>query len=344
MLNALFRSCVCLESLAYGFNESHKQQSYVNVGQNKGLRLLLDTHQEEYCGIYSKWSGAGFDVLIHDFDRPQSSFNYASLSLSPGYHTNVIIKQSTFDRKTEFLNLCKSKMDLFIFPHHIKYYFDQMCYIQCVAEMVWTHCNCFIYKIESMKKLAMKHHGVRNMSLCTVSGLQCAKKLFARSSSTINLAHFCGCKPACFENTYQYAVSMTVYPPKYTLNLAEDYDYSDYQSARKNAALVSFNFESKIVQIVTETQLFTITDLLTYIGSSFNLFLGWSVTTIMGVTLHLAFYLCVHCKRKFIAAWKKWKEKRIHPYTVTTKRMSTIIRKFSLMSNRVQPIRIIQEK
>lgn len=319
------------DAVAYGFNASLNQKRFVNTGRNRGLRLLLDAHQEEYCGIYSKWYGVGFEVYVQDFDRLQSGVNYGSLSLSPGYHTNVIVKQRTFDRKTEFMGLCKSKMDFFLIPSSVDRYLDELCYVHCTADMIWRHCKCFLFKVESMIKLAKIHYRVQYLPICSPAEMKCTKKLSTEVLSTTNTARLCGCKPACYENTYEYTVSTLVFPPKHVVS-PKDYNYSDYNRATKNAALVSFVFDNKLVQVVIESQLFTFTDLLMYIGGSFSLFLGWSVTVLTGLTLHTAFYFYVYCilymKRKF---------------TVTPAANSIIERKHRFVHNQIRQINIGEE-
>lgn len=63
--------CEFIDSFGYGLNGTNNtQRTIVNSGKNNGLRILLNTHQEEYCGVLGKWSGAGFNVLIQDYQRP----------------------------------------------------------------------------------------------------------------------------------------------------------------------------------------------------------------------------------------------------------------------------------
>lgn len=65
--------------------------------QQLGLKLLLDTHQSEYCVTLMERMEAGFRLLIHGTKALSGSEVMPSTLLSPGYEYTVILQPATYD-------------------------------------------------------------------------------------------------------------------------------------------------------------------------------------------------------------------------------------------------------
>lgn len=88
----------------YGLDpKNYKEHKLVNAGPHNGLRILLNVNQPDYCGASRKWSGAGFKVIVHDPSVKPWFVLEPTLSFSPGFDTNVVLKPTVFDRHTENL-------------------------------------------------------------------------------------------------------------------------------------------------------------------------------------------------------------------------------------------------
>lgn len=128
---------------------------------NTGLRLLMKTDYDEYCGNDELRGGAGFIMQVHG-KQEESTFELKPLlRLSPGYDFRVSLKLVLYDRQTENLGLCARYVPLGIAPK-AKIYVQQLCVAQCIGEVVLKNCNLAMYKDYFLKKA--KEYNLRNVT------------------------------------------------------------------------------------------------------------------------------------------------------------------------------------
>lgn len=200
------------------------------------------------------------------------------INLSPGYQTNIVIKPTTFDRKTEDLGRCASRVPLWLFPTKSNYLVFN-CIYECLQFIVYEKCNCVVVPTEYFRRMhAMKYNKPLDQVL-TCSPLvssDCTKNALMNAVKQ-NLFGMCSqCKTPCFETKYEYRMTSM----KLNSNFAKLMNITTKnESISKNYLLVRFSFESLTTLFITETRSITVTDLVMYWGGLVGLYLGMSFTS-----------------------------------------------------------------
>lgn len=255
--------------IGHGSNDtSDKFRTLTKAGQHTGLQLLLNVEQTEYCSIIRKWHGAGFRVHIHDPNALPNDLISGYLNLSPGFSTNIVIKPTIYDRRTEKLHRCVSSVASKLSALKPKKYVQLACFAECIIFNTYKRCGCsnsFYEEFKSIEKVVPK-------SCNTPKDMLCMKETVWNMVYT-NLYETCDhCKLPCKETQYEYQMSSSLLRP----HVVKESFKLDDSTILKNYVLVRFSLESMTTLICTETEAYTITELITYLGGIAGLFLGMS--------------------------------------------------------------------
>lgn len=186
----------------------------------QGLKLLLDTQQNEYCGSSIIRYGAGFRLLIHD-TRVQTSLDLLpAIFLSPGFEYTVTMQLVTYDMRnfSESLDRCVSYVFNPLKPDTD--YNQPNCFMECFAEKVWKSRNCMPVQRPLISDALLKYIGEIKTAVRVCDFLQSAEffcfideyNKYGSSSPD----KFCPtCIRKCFETKYEYKLTAKRLPPQF---------------------------------------------------------------------------------------------------------------------------------
>lgn len=302
---------------------------------NTGLRLLIRTNQDEYCGNDEIKRGAGISFKIHDKNVIHYTSHGDYFYLSPGYHNRIILRKVIHNRKTEHLKQCASHMKLYISPQSDRYIQD-MCLVQCSLEIGLQKCKCLVPHFRMYKEYFMNHTAdigmnVKDIKLCrSLDELKCLKQVH-RNYTEFNLKNFARCSHCiqpCYKETYDLQISRTLL----TRSVVSNYQSLNKSDILRNFMVVSFEFGSLSVETIEESQAFTIQDLFTYLGGNIGLFLGMSCVSCVEI-FYLFIYLIHNCFRG-VENLKSNNRKKFKKINRRRRRSSIIMNKFHLQQKR----------
>lgn len=246
-----------------------------------GLRLLLNVNQSEYCGVARKWYGAGFRTYIHDTQVMSEYHVNPPLQLYPGSDVVVSIKPTQFIRNTEHLGKCAQFENLLLFPFVSKYN-QEICYIQCLTEIIWHQCHCLLSWHTLLLEFMIKYFNIskNNIKLCSIANQKCLKELESRIYNLPVQSECRYCKRPCYETKYDYSVTTLKFPQNRLRSMYADQLHVPEKEIEKHFLHVSYNFENMNVMVVEENQAVTIKDVFIYFGGLIGLFLGMSFVSL----------------------------------------------------------------
>uniref|UniRef100_A0A915HY92 Uncharacterized protein n=1 Tax=Romanomermis culicivorax TaxID=13658 RepID=A0A915HY92_ROMCU len=291
----------------YGLDvKNYSQRRLINAGPHNGFRILLNVNQSEYCGAGRKWSGAGFKAIVHDPGVKPWFVLEPTLSFSPGFDTNVVLKPTVFNRRTSNLGRCSDFVFLHLNPEATKY-FKSACYQQCFTEYVWKQCKCFpTTAYRNQKDVYINKEKVNITKFCWGESMTCllyAEEHFLQNNPDAACPI---CEEPCIDTKYEFEVSSLLFPSDHLAEMYAEELHTKVELLEDNFVVVNFHYESMNMRVIDETQAFTLLDLFTYFGGIIGLFLGMSIMSLAEV---------LHQIR--ITAKKKMREKRMKEQLTT---------------------------
>lgn len=269
-----------------------KYESVVG-GDRQGFRILLNTNQAEYCGSGRKYyNNPGFLVKLHDPSIMPYIKADKSIYLSPGFSYRVFLRPTVIERRTEFMGKCASTMKSTLYPD-VTDYFQDACKVEALAKMIWDKCQCYHFVYDGFQKDISRLVNVpqSNLSLCWNDRLNCAGKVDKNLSHLPVESMFPQCKKACKEVRFESVISKSKIPSiNQVVAMETDLNVSTAKDVSKNAIIADFFFDSMIVLVIEEYQMYTILDVFRNFGGVLSLFLGVSVVTLAEVVYIILYW------------------------------------------------------
>lgn len=310
--------CCCYLALTgsnQGKFEINQDLSKTNSGPNNGLRLLLNVHQDEYCGYWWDFGGHGFRCYIHDTTKVET-FNSAQglINIHSGKSYNIVLKPRYYKKNTEFMGRCQSKMTL----ENLDVtgdYLNSMCVFLCYVQYVYGECSCLPLVIKAMnidKIIKVLNVNTTSGKICEeIADLLCFNKRTERFLFNYEVEMCTHCLPQCTEMVYDQIISESVYPPKSSHQLNK----RAFEKMRKNDIILNIYFENSFIETVTEIQRYTLFNLLMSIGGNFCLLVGASF-----VTIFVPLYSSIYGLQKLLSRKKLFRTLSIRAKKAKTKR------------------------
>lgn len=294
------------------YNESVPLSNWTTgVGYNSGYKFLLNVNSDKYC-VYKNetWYGVGFHVTFHGRNMfPAECDTEGTVFVSPGYQYNIVLKPIHYIRKTSHLGKCVWHYPLYMFPKQD--YVKKLCHVQCLMDQLWKICSCFATQFAPLQKAFGKHYGVNEsrIPLCwTEDKMECYTEYRAKFSAE---NHCPQCKEHCDEMMYNYEV--TAVKLSHNSFFLKDHlkklNATSEKQFVENFLLLNIFFQSNSLNIIVDSQVFTLKDLFVYIGNNIGLFLGMSFISFYDFIHH--FLIAVHVKIKKIMKGKKMRFVRL---------------------------------
>lgn len=295
-----------LPQFGYGLNiTNYAERKLINAGPHNGLRILLNTAQDDYCGIGRKWNGAGFKAIVHETNQQPWFLLQPALSFSPGFDINVVVKPTLFYRKTSDLGRCMDDIFLYMTPEMHGTYYKSQCYQQCFYEQVVKNCSCLppaAYRNQNKGKGPFTINDIptnlTNDNWCWGNKMICMSRVEEHYLQNNPDAACPLCKEPCYETKFDFEISSLLFPSDHLAELYAEELGTQVSMLNDNYLLVNFHFESMNMRVIDETQAFTLLDLFTYFGGILGLFLGMSVMSIAEVFHQMRISAQVYLKKR----------------------------------------------
>ncbi|EDO48656.1 predicted protein [Nematostella vectensis] len=304
----------------YTFNSGRKDPilSMSNVGEENGLRLVIDTQHSEY---YYDVKNAGFKVILHD--QGETPVKMQGLSVSPGF--------------TSYMELKRTKVTNLPFPYktmcgmpELKYfnsYSKSKCFLDKLTQYVVTLCGCrdWFMPVNGITGIDIGNP-VRNLSKLGKARYQCVttkqrhpacgklghtssscdyfdgkrgsrvselQAFFVPTYSVLLISAYFEenkldqCPVACNSVEYSAQLSYARFPANnYAKMLAKEYglkgsDEENRQYLRDNLIEIKIYYEDLTYFDVQQVPSYDLYSLLGDVGGQIGLFLGASLLTVV---------------------------------------------------------------
>ncbi|XP_077867669.1 uncharacterized protein LOC144357001 [Saccoglossus kowalevskii] len=247
------------------------------TGARYGLKMTLFTEQDEYISVYGRDSGAR--VVIHPPHVPAIPWS-EGITITPGKDTCIGIKETRIHRESQPYGNCTYITDFESI--YGNYYTEKACEESCIQDRMVKLCGC----VDTMLK--------NTFPRC---------KLLDREQDTCMqfiyyLAHKqlldCDCDKPCTESWYEIDVSQSTWPSKtYLKHLLKQIHYTnaktknlhDFQGVSENLIRLEVFFSELNYEDISERPAITEENLLSAIGGTLGLYIGFSFITIVELML-----------------------------------------------------------
>ncbi|XP_032222094.2 acid-sensing ion channel 1B [Nematostella vectensis] len=251
----------------YTFNSGRKDPilSMSNVGEENGLRLVIDTQHSEY---YYDVKNAGFKVILHD--QGETPVKMQGLSVSPGF--------------TSYMELKRTKVTNLPFPYktmcgmpELKYfnsYSKSKCFLDKLTQYVVTLCGCRDWFMPGEGKIPVCDYE---------TAASCMWKAWAYFEEN----KLDQCPVACNSVEYSAQLSYARFPANnYAKMLAKEYglkgsDEENRRYLRDNLIEIKIYYEDLTYFDVQQVPSYDLYSLLGDVGGQIGLFLGASLLTVV---------------------------------------------------------------
>lgn len=265
------------EPIEYGFDSDNLYELWVNTtGRNRGFRIELDVNQEEYCGSFHQYHGAGFIGFLHDSLTLHPFYADApSFQMTPGYEHEYRLIPKLMIRKTHHLGLCAKNFK------NMRYN-RELCVFICLMSMVVTKCKCYPTIFDGWKNILIEigYDFTRYPDCDSSASLICMQKYLQKMQNF----NFCPeeCLPPCQEYQYRAMVNSRRLNSLDCLTSSKNSCLNESAKSResKNKIVANFFLESMLLEKWEDTQAYSLVDLLLSICSTTQLFFGSSVVSI----------------------------------------------------------------
>ncbi|XP_046584885.1 acid-sensing ion channel 3-like [Haliotis rubra] len=252
-----------------------------NSGRDYGLRLSLNTQQEEYLRSFADHYGAGFKVAIHPYGLPPI-LSEKGISVGPGFHTSLAVDISKLKNADASVSKCGSK--------ELKHYRDtpysiQACRQECLSDYVVSKCGC--------KEVFMKRN---DTLICDPPELfSCVYPSIDDYVKNVNKDCEKSCPGPC--STFIYDTTPSAAPlSEYFLEEYSHYKGHNASYWRKNFVELEIYLTSMSYQYIEKRLSYTLLDLLCDVGGALGLLLGASFLTVLEI-IDFVFVRTRGCRR-----------------------------------------------
>lgn len=204
--------------------------------------------------------------------------------LTPTNDYNVVLSTTVLRRRTSNMGGCIDNLYSPLSPNAPRYFKNQ-CYQQCFVEQVVGKCKCFpqFYYRNQDRHGPVRIDGepVNITDYCWKDKMIClnnAKKNYLDNNPYKACPR---CREACEVTEFNYVSSSLLFPTEHSVTFLTKFRNAfqgvTEEKLRKDYLMVNFYFNRMEVNYETESQFFTIINVLTYFGGCLGLFLGASV-------------------------------------------------------------------
>ncbi|XP_070537889.1 uncharacterized protein [Ptychodera flava] len=260
------------------------------TGPEQGLTMTLFMEQDEYLSIYGQDSAAVVGITppgSQYFPQDQGFFAL------PGTVTSVSLSMSKLNRQSYPFGNCSNQVNNKGIDERVAamygsgQYTLEGCGKACLQNALVVYCGC-------TDTLGIDAPPCRMLNETQVVCKQLIYYMYQKDLLQ------CDCPPPCSETTYDMTISQSQWPSHaYLNNLLKAVQASnkktqnmhDLESARANLVRLKIYFETLNHELTSELPAYTWEDLLSDVGGTLGLYVGFSVITVCEF-VRLIFNLC----------------------------------------------------
>ncbi|XP_070537628.1 degenerin-like protein unc-105 [Ptychodera flava] len=280
----------------FHFNgDQDKPRLSTGPGPDQGLTLTLFTEQDEYLSIYGQDSAAVVGITPPGSQYFPVDQGFFAL---PGTVTAVSLSMSKLNRQSYPFGNCTNQIinngidDRVAAMYMSGQYSLAACEKACLQNALVVYCGC-------TDTLGIRVPPCRMLNETQVVCKQLIYYLYQKDLLQ------CHCPPPCSETTYDMTISQSQWPSHaYLNNLLKLVQVSNkktqnmhnLESARANLVRLKIYFETLNHDLTSELPAYTWEDLLSDVGGTLGLYVGFSVITVCEFVT-LLFNLCGKVRR-----------------------------------------------
>lgn len=168
---------------------------------------------------------------------------------------------------TASLGRCVDFRHLDLYPN-ASIYFKEACYLECFTRYVYDHCRCVpAYGPPRANYILADELGIKYVNVCFADTILCMKQ-YERMFLDTGLDDLCNkCNDPCNKTEYDFQISYSYFPSvesyAFYKNLSQT---TTLEEMRKNYIMANFYVENMLINVITETQAFTVDQLVGDMG------------------------------------------------------------------------------
>ena len=258
-----------------------------------------------------------FDSLSHSKGAKIFVYNHStvysdaeSIDVSVERETNISLRKKIVNKLKSPYSDCEinsheingSSSELVHIFNHLNYTYRQNdCLNICYQKLLVQRCECFDFNYNAVSTLNKFFDVVRS---CSQADIACMKEIFEHATDNYYATCRRLCPKECDSFEYEFDMSFSGYPTDVRLKriVRENPHLTPEANLKSKLLKVNIHFNTLSYEIVTETAALSIPSLLSNIGGTLGLFLGFSVLNLceMIELLSALAYVSVDMTREFI--------------------------------------------
>ncbi|KAF0299506.1 Acid-sensing ion channel 4-A [Amphibalanus amphitrite] len=283
---------------ATGKLEHVKPNKTRTFGSKAGLRVTLNVDAGHYSSLLTP--DVGVRVVVHPTDQlpfPEER----GFSVVPGFTTAVGISRKRIHRVGPPHGVCREFAEFF--GGRELRYTTTACQKRCVEHAIRTKCQC----MESVNRdltMGLTRGLARCNPLVNSTADRCrqqVKSQFSRGKST------CDCPPACLEDRYEKALSMSL-PNKHYYRIMRNFtdeftgtDLCESDNISNSTIRLQVYLEDPSFEYIHESPAYSVESLVSNIGGVMGLCLGLSALTLVEMAEYLV--------ELTVSGWSNWRNR-----------------------------------
>ncbi|XP_071837720.1 epithelial sodium channel subunit alpha-like [Apostichopus japonicus] len=279
----------------YTFNGDEVGTSFQRIskaGSKFGLHLILFVETSEYLGALTE--EVGVRIMTHQGDIMPTPED-VGLSITPGYSTNIAIRQIEIKRLPYPHGDCTNGENKNYLMNNRYNYSILSCQKKCFLDKMARECNCVMNSYDDYEGIPMCD---RTHRICR----QGIEKWFYTDIEQ------CDCPAPCREFVYNTQMTFSLWPDaRYYHYLKQDLlrtkndivykTIEDVRAARDNLVKVKVYFQELNYELVEQVPANTVESVLGTTGGLLGLFIGFSLITVVESFILLYDVISLICKR-----------------------------------------------
>ncbi|KAL8604420.1 hypothetical protein ACOMHN_042250 [Nucella lapillus] len=262
--------------LCYSFNLEGSLQVR-EAGRAYGLKLMLDTRQDDYLRSMDNYYGAGFRVQVHAHAVPPTMAE-KGVAVSPGHHNFLAVDVKHLKNAEPSISQCGDRKLQYYPESSANSYSIEACRLECRTDFIEERCGC---RSLYMPNKALRICDPPEFYSCYAPTLN---EYFQTSNQCEDL-----CPETCAENQYRVTPSSSPLAQTFLREvpalLGQDSDYWRHNLLHLEVYLCSMTHEMVEKQVA-----YTLLQLFCDVGGAFGLLLGASLLTLLEI---VDFFLCI---------------------------------------------------
>lgn len=185
--------------------------------------------------------------------------------LTPGYETHIGVRYRREVKLTEHLGRCTEFKQLKLYPN-ATVYFKEACFLECFSRNVYNSCKCVpSYGPPRANYIIAEELGLKYVNVCFTEML-CMKdyehQILEKGSNECSY-----CVDPCTSTDYDFHISYAYFPSKESFGYYKRLTNArSLEHMRDNYLMVNIYVEHMQINVITETQDFTIESLVADMG------------------------------------------------------------------------------